>query len=292
MQIQLAFTIVILIWSTTPLAINWSSQEVGFLFGVMTRMMLGAFFASASVVMLRYRVRLDKASLLAYLASGIGIYVAMLFAYWGAAYIPSGWISVIWGLSPIITGVMASVVLGEQALSRHRVVGALLGVSGLAVIFLHSANRSEHLAFGVFLLLIGVLGQTGSAVWIKHINAKVNGLVMSAAGLLISVPLFTLTWWFMDGEWPQQISNKVLGSILYLAFFGSVIGFTAYFFLLNHVEASRVSLITLITPITALMLGHYLNAETLGAPVILGTALVLAGLFSYEWAPRLRWASR
>ncbi len=287
-QIQFAFIIVIIIWSTTPLAINWSIDEVGFLFGLTTRMILGGFFTISAVLILRYSVPRHKKAIMAYIASGVGIYVAMLFGYWGATYIPSGWISVIWGLSPIFTGILAHSVLGEKTLVLHRIVGALLGVAGLAVIFLQGSAMGNNTTLGVFLLLVGVLGQTGTAVWIKQINAKTNGLVMTAGGLLVCIPFFILTWWVFDGTWPEEIENRVVGSIVYLAFFGSLIGFTTYYFLLNHVEASKVSLITLVTPVTALLLGHFLNKEPLGVSVVIGTALILLGLASYEWGKKMK----
>ncbi len=236
---------------------------------------------------MRYKIPLHSKALLAYLASGIGIYVAMLFGYWGAMYIPSGWISVIWGLSPIFTGILAQRVLGEKNLVWNRILGALLGVAGLAVIFLHSTSLGKNATFGVFLLLTGILGQTGTAVWIKQIKADVNGLVMSAAGLLVCIPMFVLSWWLFDGHLPEQVAGRTVASIFYLAFFGSVIGFSAYYFLLNKVEASRVSLVTLITPVTALLLGHYFNQEALGFSVIIGTAMILSGLFSYEWGEKI-----
>lgn len=288
MQVQIAFLTVIIIWSTTPLAIQWSVDDVGFLFGSTTRMILGCVFAFGSVLLMGYSVPLHRRALLAYFASGIGIYIAMLFGYWGAMYIPSGWISLIWGLSPVFTGILAHWVLGEKNLVWNRILGALLGIAGLAVIFLHSSAMGGHTFTGVLLLLVGVLGQTGTAVWIKQIQAKVNGLAMTAAGLLVSIPLFVLSWWLFDGRLPEYVSHRTLASIVYLAFFGSVIGFSAYYFLLNHVEASKVSLVTLITPVTALLIGHFLNNESVGVSVILGTALILSGLISYEWGATLK----
>ena len=80
---------------------------------------------------------------------------------------------------------------------------------------------------------------------------------------------------------------KVAGSIIYLAVMGSVLGFSLYFYLLNHVEASKVSLITLITPVTALVLGNLLNNEALTVWIVIGTLFILSGLASYQWGERL-----
>ncbi|MEE9358209.1 EamA family transporter [Candidatus Vondammii sp. HM_W22] len=87
---------------------------------------------------------------------------------------------------------------------------------------------------------------------------------VTAGGLLVAAPLFLLAWFLADAIWPEVLSSRALYSILYLALVGSVIGFAMYFYVLKHVEATRVALITLITPVTALLLGSLLNGESIG----------------------------
>ena len=76
----------------------------------------------------------------------------------------------------------------------------------------------------------------------------------------------------------SQISPRAAWSILYLGVVGSVFGFALYFYVLRYLEATRVSLITLVTPVSALLLGHLLNQEPLGPRIWLGTAAILLGL--------------
>jgi drug/metabolite transporter (DMT)-like permease len=87
----------------------------------------------------------------------------------------------------------------------------------------------------------------------------------------------------MDGELPETIASRAGMSIIYLALFGSVIGFALFFYILKHVSASRVSLITLVTPVTALLLGRYLNDEPLTVQIMTGAMMILMGLASYEF---------
>ena len=287
MAIKLAFLGVIIIWSTTPLGLKWSGEEVGFLFGVTARMILAVSVAGLLLIALRKSFPLHRHAVQAYIASSVGIYLAMLFGYWAASYIPSGWIAVIWGVSPVLAGVLGSIVLGEKALVLHRMIGVIAGISGLAIIFLHGAKTGEHTTLGVLLAMIGVISQVATAVWIKQIKADIHGLAMTTGGLAISIVPFVLTWWLFDGTLPEFIPAKVAGSIIYLAIMGSVVGFSLYFFLLNHVEASKVALITLVTPVTALLLGSWLNNEPLTLWVFIGTALILSGLASYQWGEGL-----
>ena len=285
MSVPLAFIGVVLFWSTTPLAIKWSGDDVGFLFGATSRMMLGGLLAVLAVIALRISYGMTAQAKRAYFASGIGIYVAMLFGYWGSRYIPSGWISVIWGASPMLTGILASIFLGER-LTALRIMGLLFGLVGLSVIFLQSTRMTEGAVLGVFLVVIGVIGQTSSAVWIKKINAQEHGLVMTAGGLIVSVPLFILTWLIFDGNIPETVPVRTGASIIYLAVFGSLLGFSLYYFLIHKVEASKVSLITMITPVTALMLGAYLNDEVITLNIIIGTTLILFGLMTFQWGDK------
>jgi drug/metabolite transporter (DMT)-like permease len=72
-------------------------------------------------------------------------------------------------------------------------------------------------------------------------------------------------------------------SIIYLGLIGSVLGFALYYYVLRHVDATRVALITLITPVAALMLGHFLNGEALQTEALTGSATILSGLLLFEY---------
>ena len=289
MSVPLAFIGVILIWSTTPLAIKWSIVENNFLFGVTSRMILGGLLALSAVMLLRISWSFSRQAQWAYFASGIGIYTAMSFSYWGSMYIPSGWVSVIFGTSPVLTGILAWWFLGEK-MTVFRIVGLLLGILGLCIIFLHGSRMTDNTVLGIGLIILGVISQTSTAVWIKKINAQQHGLVMTAGGLWVSIPLFIITYFIFADPIPtlEAIPPSAAGSIIYLAIFGSLIGFSLYYFLIHQVEASTVSLITLITPVTALILGMWLNNETISITIIMGTICILLGLSSFQWGDKLK----
>lgn len=282
MSVPLAYIGVILVWTTTPLAIQWSGAGPGFLFGVASRMTIGVVLALLIVALFGKGMRWDKQARRAYLAAGLGIYLAMLCVYWSAQYIPSGWISVVFGLSPLITGLFAYLWLGEQRITLLQVVGMLLGVCGLLVMFGSSAEISSGVLFGMCGILFGVIVHSISAVMVKRINADIPATVQTAGGLLVATPLFDVTWYLFDGVWPIDLPLKASVSILYLAIFGSVLGFALYYFVLQRLAATQVALITLITPVGALLLGHMIQNEPLSLTVILGTALILCGLALYQ----------
>lgn len=288
MTVPAAYLGVILIWTTAPLAVKWSGEGSGFLFGVTGRMVISAIIALALVELLRLPMPWNRRARKSYLAAGLGIYSAMLGVYWSAQFIPSGWISVFFGLSPIITGVMAAFWLGERSLTVVRLIGLLLGIAGLIVIFGGTLQGDEESIYGVLVLTLSVICHSASAVCMKRIAAPVSGLATTAGGLLVAAPLFLLTWFVSGNTWPEQIGDRAAASIIYLATCGSVLGFALYYFLLRHMDLVRVSLIMLITPVSALLLGALLNDEVVSPSVWMGTLLILAGLVSFEFGGRLQ----
>jgi drug/metabolite transporter (DMT)-like permease len=133
-----------------------------------------------------------------------------------------------------------------------------------------------------------VITHCASAVWIKRIDAQLHGLVVTAGGLMVAVPLFLLSWFLQGQSWPAVIEQRALTSILYLGIVGSVLGFALYFYVLRHVETTKVALITLITPVIALLVGSWLNAEQVDVKVWFGTALIMLGLVGFELGGRIR----
>lgn len=287
MSVRGAYLGVILIWSTTPLAIQWSGQGVGFLFGVTARMLIGTAVAVLLLSLLRLRMPWDGRARGTYLAAGLGIFGAMLCVYWGAQYIPSGWVSVIFGLAPIVTSLMARRFLNEERLTAIRLAGLLLALSGLGWIFLGGIDVAPRASHGVLAVLVSVVIYSASSVAVKRIGAAVPALAVTTGGLLVASALFALTFLVSGSAIPDAMSPRTGLAIVYLGLVGSVAGFLMYYYVLRHVAATKVALLTLVTPVLALMLGNALNREPLSFSVLSGTTAILLGLVLFQFGPRV-----
>jgi len=285
-RIQSSYLAVVIIWSTTPLAIQWSATEVNYLFGVTSRMVIGLVISLFALRVMGLRLHVHRRALHTYLAAGLGIYGAMICVYWGAQFIPSGWISVLFGLTPIITGIMARRFLGEQSLDGTRLLGVFLGIAGLVVVFWGSLHFSPDAWLGVTALVVSVTLHSASTVWTKVIGWQAHGVEITAGALVVAVPLYLLSWGLSGSPWPETLSSKAALSIVYLGSIATVLGFGAFYYVLRHVDATRVALLTLLTPIIALWLGRWLNGEELAWGVVAGTGLILLGLLLYEFGAR------
>jgi drug/metabolite transporter (DMT)-like permease len=284
MSVPAAYLTVILIWSTTPLAIQWSAQGTGFAFAVAARMAIGLTVAMLILALWRVRLPLHSRARKSYLAGGLGLFGAMTLTYWGSQYIHSGLVSVLFGLAPLVTGLLALLWLEEEAFNARKLAGMPLGLAGLAVIFGDSGEMGGvHAVAGVAALVAAVTVYSASLVWVKRIGDDSPPLATTTGTLAVSLPLFALVWWASGGAVPAHLPARAGAAIVYLGVFGSVLGFALYYYVIKHLETGKVSLITLVTPVIALLLGSLLNGEAVSARVWLGTAGIGLGLTLHQW---------
>ncbi|KPK11078.1 MAG: multidrug DMT transporter [Acidithiobacillales bacterium SG8_45] len=288
MAVPAAYLAVVILWSTTPLAVKWSGEGPGFLFGVTSRMLLGTVLTLLLLAALRVRVPWHKQAIQTYLFSSLGVFGAMFAVYWSAQYIPSGFISVLFALAPIFTGVLAWVWLGERSLTPGKVFGVLLGIAGLAVMFRSAITLGENGIMGILGLLVAVLLFSISGVGVKRLGSDLHAVAANAGGLIIASAMYLLVWAVFDGKLPTEVPLRALGSIVYLGVLGTTVGFALYMYLLKRLPVATLTLVTLITPATALILGQLLNDEVVGSEVWYGAGLISIGLMVHQFGHRLK----
>jgi drug/metabolite transporter (DMT)-like permease len=286
MSLSAAFISVVLIWSTTPLAIKWSAMGAGFSFAVLARMTVGVVLCAVLLLAFRVRFPLHRRACQAYLAGGLSMFCAMSLSYWSAQFVSSGMISVLFGLSPLITSLGAMLWLKEEAFTSSKLSGMLLGVLGLLLVFRGGLDLGSAAMTGLLALFAAVVSQAVGLVCLKRINDDSPPIAMTLGTLMIALPLFFAAWWLADGHWPAKLPDLVVEATIYLGVFGSVLGFALYYYLIKHMEAGRIALITLITPVLALLLGQALNNEEVLPQVWLGAGFILSGLCLHRWGER------
>ncbi len=293
MPVSVAYLAVVLIWSTTPLGIVWSSETVHPTLAVLMRMIIaivpGVVIMKLAKINLPWSVQARKI----YAYSCVGVFGGMLFSYFSARYLSSGLMSLIFGLSPILSGVLAQKILAEPKFSKIRIVALTVALSGLFVVCFDSISLNQDSVIGLGLILLGVFFFSLSGVMVKSVAIDIHPLATTVGALTFSVPLFALVWFFADGTLPyQQWHARSIWAILYLGIFGSLVGFLAYFFILQKLRASTVALITMMTPVFALYFGAILNNEQVSLHLVFGALLVMCGLALYQWGGKLNWQAK
>jgi drug/metabolite transporter (DMT)-like permease len=136
-------------------------------------------------------------------------------------------------------------------------------------------------------VLASVFFHSLSSVLVKRIGAQMHPLAQNSGALGVAVPLYIFCWLLFGAEIPEELPQQTMGAILYLAIIGTALGFNLYFYVLKQVPAMMIGLITLITPVLALLLGQLLNGEQTGINVWIGTGIILMGLSLFLWGGRV-----
>lgn len=288
MNVTSVYVAVVLIWSTTPLGIRFSVASFDFIQGLSLRMWLSILVCWALHLMFRVRLPWHKGAVQGYLLGAIPITFAMLCVYYAAQTLPSGLIAVMWGLSPILVSVCAMILLPNAHLVARQWMAMGLAVVGLYIIFAQGIAIGWEMLGALLVLLLGLLLHCVSSVWLQRLHVvkgvqPANPLAQTTGALMLSAPVYGLLWCGFSGPLPEQPEMKSMVAIVYLAIFGSVVGFIGYFYLMKHLSAATVSLVTLVTPVLALILGALLANEALAPRTFIGSSVILLSLVIYQW---------
>lgn len=282
MPIALAYIATILIWSTTPLAFKWSI-DAGYLAGIMSRLVLASVCGGLLLLVLRQSLPWNARARRMYFAGGLSLFLTWLTIGWGMQFIPSGWVAVIFGLTPIMTNLISTFWLREGHFSATRLGALVLSLAGLGVIFHKSMDFGPDAAWGIGANVVGTFFYAATMVWMKRLNAGIGALATTTTSHAAALVLFAVAGLLLGGvSVDTDVSRRTLGAIAYLGIVGSIVAYTMFFYLLKHLDTTRIAVISLITPVLSLVVGNVFNNEPLTGEIWFGSGLVVAGLFWFE----------
>ncbi|WP_462169740.1 DMT family transporter [Pseudoalteromonas xiamenensis] len=287
MSVRISYLFVILVWSTTPLGIVWSSETISPTLSVFLRMVIALVLAAFFVAFANIRVPWTRLSCLQYLYSAFGIVGGMLLSYLAAQTVPSGVISLVFGLAPFFSGILGYKLLGEAKFTPVKIVALGLALVGLYLICVAQLQELEIAPAGLIYVFLAVCSFSLSGVLIKRVPVIVHPMATTFGALVFVTPILATVWWFADGHFePQLWETKSIWATVYLGVFGSLLGFLAYFHVLQKLPAGTVALTTLITPGFAISLGAWLNNEQLTATLLVGAVIVLSSLNLFQFGDK------
>jgi len=276
----LAFAIIYFVWGSTFLAIRIGVREVPpFLLAAMR------FFIAGLVLYIWMSVRGERspssrewssAFLLAFLIFVLDY--GLLF--WAEQRVPSGIAAVMMATIPIFMTLSEIILLKTQTLSVRLAVALTVGIAGVAVLMSHSSNLGGDPIdrAGAVALIIASMSWSISSALTRVLPLPPSKVMSSGAQMFAGGVLLTITAAVL-GEFrnfrPSEVSRGAWLSLLYLIVAGSIIGFTAYVWLIHHESPTKVGTYAYVNPVVAVLVGYFLGGESLGLRTILGTLFVL-----------------
>ncbi|USG63123.1 DMT family transporter [Sneathiella marina] len=200
----------------------------------------------------------------------------LIFA--GQTQITVGLSSIINAMTPLFTVLVMAVFL-EERLTVNRVIGVLLGVVGVAVLRGFDGPISGNQTLGIILCMAGALSYGFAALWGRRFLAGIPALKSATCQLISSTVIIAVVVAIIDKPWALPIpSVEVIFSLLALAAFGTAVAYIVFFRILVRAGASNAMLVTLLIPVTALVLGNIFLDEAVQAKEIIGAFIIGAGL--------------
>jgi drug/metabolite transporter (DMT)-like permease len=279
----LAFAIIYFVWGSTFLAIRVGVREVPpFLLAAMR-------FLAAGLALYGWMLARGARSPTARQWASAFLLAFLIFVcdygllFWAEQRVPSGPAAVMMATIPVFMALSEIVFLRTQKLTIRLAFALLIGIAGVAVLVSRSLNLGGAPidATGAIALLFASMSWSVASALTRILplpsaKAMSSGAQMLAGGVLLTLAALAL------GEHrdfhPTAVSLKAWLALLYLIIPGSIIGFTAYTWLIHHESPTKVGTYAYVNPVVAVVIGYFLGGETIGPRTIMGTLFVLVSV--------------
>lgn len=199
--------------------------------------------------------------------------------------IPSGLAAILNATTPLFGVVIAHLFTADERMTGLRVAGVLLGIAGVAVMVGLAVLREPGATVAAQIMcLCAAASYAGSGVWGRrfgrlglHPLSTATGQLALATAMMVPLVVLVDRPWLMDAP-----PLPVWGALAGLALFSTALAYPLYFRLLGRVGASNILLVTLLIPVSAILLGVGVLGEVLEGKHLAGMALIAAGLLAID----------
>ncbi len=286
----LAFAIIYFVWGSTFLAIRVGVREVPpFLLAAMR-------FLVAGLVLYGWMVARGERSPSRRQWMSVSLIAVLIFVldygllFWAEQRVPSGIAAVMMAAIPVFMALSEIIFLRTQRLTLRLAVALLIGIAGVAVLVSRSLNLGGAPVdkVGAVALIVAAMSWSVSSALTRKLPLPASKVMSSGAQMLAGGVFLALAAAAL-GEFrnfhPSAVSRGAWFSLLYLIVAGSIIGFTAYVWLIHHESPTKVGTYAYVNPVVAVLLGYFLGGEALGLRTILGTLFVLISVLVITTTP-------
>jgi drug/metabolite transporter (DMT)-like permease len=286
----LAFAIIYFVWGSTFLFIRIGVREV-------PPFLLAAIrFLVAGLVLYIWMLAHGERSPTTRQWTSASVLAILIFVldygllFWAEQRVPSGLAAVMLATIPVFMALSEIILLRTQRLTARLALALLIGIAGVAVLVSRSLNLGGPPidTLGAIALIIAAISWSIASALSRKLPLPSSKVMSSGAQMLAGGVFLTVTAAAL-GEFrnfhPATVSRQAWLSLLYLIVAGSIIGFTAYVWLLHHESPTKVGTYAYVNPVVAVILGYFLGGESLSLRTVLGTLFVLISVIIITTTP-------
>ena len=276
----LAFAIIYFVWGSTFLAIRIGVHDLPpFLFAAI-RFLIAGFILYAWMAARGERSPTGRQWMSVFFIALLIFVFDYGLLFWAEQRVPSGIAAVVMATIPAFMALSEIIFLRTQKLTVRLAVALLIGIGGVGVLMSRSLNLGGAPVdrTGAVALIIASMSWAIASVLTRKLPLPTSKVMSSGAQMLAGGVMLTLVAAAL-GEFrafhPSAVSRGAWVAMLYLIVAGSLIGFTAYVWLIHHESPTKVGTYAYVNPVVAVLIGYFLGGEALGLRTILGTMFVL-----------------
>ena len=290
-KVLLAFAVIYFVWGSTFLAIRVGVREVP------PFLLAGMRFLVAGLVLYGWMRARGTPSPTAREWRAASILAVLIFVFdygllfWAERRVPSGIAAVMMATIPVFMALAEIVFLRTQRLTLRLGLALLLGIGGVAVLVGHTMSLGEAPidTAGACALIFAALSWSIAASLSRKLPLPAAKAMSSGAQMLAGGVFLTLTAALLGefrGFHVQAVSRGAWLALAYLIVAGSILGFTAYVWLIHHESPTKVGTYAYVNPVVAVLVGYFLGGEAIGPRTIVGTLLVLVSVVVITTTPK------
>jgi len=290
-KVLLAFSIIYFVWGSTFLAIRVGVREVP------PFLLAGMRFLVAGIVLYGWMRARGTRSPTRREWGGATLLALLIFVcdygllFWAERRVPSGIAAVMLATIPVFMALSEIVILKTQRLTMRLAVALVVGIGGVAVLVSHSVSFGDAPIdpVGACALIAAAISWSAASALTRKLalpaeKAMSSGVQMLAGGVLLVLTAALLGEF--RGFHIEMVSVKAWLALTYLIVAGSIIGFTAYVWLIHHESPTKVGTYAYVNPVVAVLVGYFFGGEALGARTVAGAALVLVSVVVITTTPK------
>jgi drug/metabolite transporter (DMT)-like permease len=279
-MIAVVWIVLSLIWGTTWIAIKIGLEDLPPITFAAIRFLLAS--AILLVVLRTQNIPLPQGRQwrLIALTGTLQFAVNYSLVFWGEQHISSGLTAVLQATLSVFGLVLAWIHLPHERITVVKMTAVGLGVAGVAVVFSDQLRVQSVLAFwaSVGIVFSGYAAAQAS-ILVKAKGGGMNPATMLFGQMLCGLPPLVVLAFIVEGN-PLAIhwTWRAVACVLYLAVLGTIAAFWLYYWMLNRVESTIAMMLSVVTPIIAVLVGWIILDERLPPQTALGGALIIAGI--------------
>ena len=273
------YALICAIWGSTWVVIKIGLVGVPPFLGAGLRFLLSTALIGAAIAFRRSRFRLTHEERICVLSAGVLVFwLDYAAVYWAEMHISSGLTAVLFSTMPLMTSMLSAYWTRTEKLNRRKLIGILVGIVGTVLLFWPQERLGAYQVLGMLATLGASFCAAINLVMMKKYGRHADPFLVNFFGMALGAACLLVMSVVLERRSAVAWTRSNLLAIAYLSAFGSVIAFSAYYYLIKRMDATIVSLSTLIIPIVALALGRAFLHETVTSRALLGILTITAGV--------------